>query len=102
MYTFSTMCGNDLSTTRVKSRTTCYILRVEEREALLRLIAIFGMSAIIGVRKKPPNLSKRLPRTESKVTARGGVQMLDVVNLVDVMSNAAPQNPNKVTYWAEG
>jgi hypothetical protein len=41
--TFSCLSGRDFSTTRVK------VLRVKDREALLHLIVLIGISAVVGV-----------------------------------------------------
>jgi hypothetical protein len=51
--TFSCLGGRDLSTTRVSLRAPCKVLRLEDREALLHLISLFGVSSVVGVRKRP-------------------------------------------------
>jgi hypothetical protein len=85
--TVSAMRWNDLSQTKVKSRVPCKVIRLEDNESLKRLISIFGNSAVVGVRKPLPALSKRLGRNDVVVSERGGVQMKDVINLIDVASN---------------
>ena len=58
VHTFSCVSGRDLSTTRVKIRGLCRVVRLEDKESLRKLISLFGVSAIVGVRKKPPKLSQ--------------------------------------------
>jgi len=60
----------------------------------MRLIDMLGKSAVVGVRKPLPAISKKLDRNDGAfVTARGGVQLKDVISLIHVASNAhsAPQ-----------
>jgi hypothetical protein len=102
VFTLFTMQGNDLSTTRVKTKLTCLILRVENRAALLQVIEIFGISAIVGVRKQPPPIIKKLRRNDACVTVRGPVQLKDALNLVDVASNALRPLPRRFTFNAYG
>ncbi len=102
VFTLSTMQGNDLSTTRVKTKLTCLILRVENRAKLMRVIEIFGISAIVGVRKQPPTIIKKLRRNDACVTVRGPVQLKDALNLVDVASNALRPLPRRFTFNAYG
>jgi hypothetical protein len=61
-------------------------MRVEEFAAISRVIAVFGISAIFGVRKQPPAILERVVN-QDKVVVRGGVQLKDVINLVDVTNN---------------
>jgi hypothetical protein len=58
---------------RVKCKVPCQILRVESREAPLRLIAIFGVSAVVGVRKQPPSIPKKLGSNQRTAMVRGAV-----------------------------
>ncbi len=102
VFMISTMHGHDLSTTTVKTKMTCLILRVEDRVALLRVIDIFGVSAIVGVRKHPSSISKKLRSTDICVTARGPVQLKDVLNLVYVASNALHPLPRRFSFNAYG
>jgi hypothetical protein len=66
--TFSSVSGRDLSTTRVKVRTPCKVLRLEDRVALLRLISFFGISSVVGLRKRPPRVCQ-LKRDDTSVSA---------------------------------
>ncbi len=70
--------------------------------ALRRLIGIFGISAVVGIRKRPPSTSKKLYSNNKNVTARGPVQHLDVLNLVDVSGNAAHPVNDTFTFNAGG
>jgi hypothetical protein len=83
----SAMRSNDLSKTKVKSQVPCQVIRLEDNKSLKRLIGIFGNCADVGVRKPLPALSKRLGKNDLVVSERGGIQMKDVVNLIDVASN---------------
>jgi hypothetical protein len=49
VHTFSCVNGRDLTTTRVKNRALCRVVRLEDREALCNLISLFGVSAIVGL-----------------------------------------------------
>ncbi len=80
MNTFSSLSGRDLSTTRVSLRSACKVLRVEDSEALLRFISIFG------VRKRPPKVV-RLRANDTKSSAREGALKTDVINLIDTTRN---------------
>jgi hypothetical protein len=84
--TFSCMNGRDLSTTRVKMRALCRVIRIEDREALCHLVSLFGISAIVGLRKKPPKVSQ-LKQNEASVTAREGALKVDRINFVDTTNN---------------
>ncbi len=87
--------SKDLSITQVKKKVICFILRVEDMGSIRKLISIFGISAVVGVRKRLPALIQRLqPNNNDILTARVAVQLLDVINIVDVTSNAAlgPRN----------
>jgi hypothetical protein len=84
---FRVPSGRDLSTTKVKARYNCCILRLEDNAAIHHLVSIFGVCSVAGVRKRPPALSRRLGREQSHITTHGGVQLLDVINLVDVQDN---------------
>jgi hypothetical protein len=57
--TISTIRSNDLATLWVKSWIPCEVMRVEERDSINRVMAVFGISAI-GVRKQPPANLQRL------------------------------------------
>ncbi len=98
----SSMLSNDLAIIRVKSKANCKAMRIDDRESLLRLIAVFGISAAVGVRKPLPSLPQRLAVDERNATSRGGVQLKDVVNLVDVASNAVLPRRRKFTFNAHG
>jgi hypothetical protein len=75
---------------------------VEEIAALCRLIGIFGISAVVGIWKRPPSICKRLYNNKDNVTARGPVQLKDVLNLVDVSENAIPPPNALFTFNARG
>lgn len=100
--TYSVQCRKDLSTTRVKAKFTCYLLRVDDRVSISQIISMFGISAVVGVRKKPPAMTKKLLCIDSFVSCRGGVQRLDVINLVDVTLNDDLPRLTKVTFNARG
>jgi hypothetical protein len=102
VFTHSVPSGKDLSTTRVKARNTCYLLRVDDRAAISQIVSMFGVSAVVGVRKKPPAVIKKLSDRESYVSSRSGVQRLDVINLVDVSLNDNLPHPTNVTFNARG
>jgi hypothetical protein len=100
--TFSCLSGRDLSTTSVKTKSPCKILRVEDEPSLLRVISVFGLSAVVGVRKKPPKASKLLGN-DTCTSRREGALTNDVVNVVDVESNAnRPPAPKRFTFDARG
>ncbi len=84
--TSSTIHSNDLSTLRVKSHVPCKVMRVDTRETVNRVIAVFGISAIVGVRKQPQAFLQRLVNLDM-VVVRGGVPLKDVINLGDVSSS---------------
>jgi hypothetical protein len=102
--TYSVQCRKDLSTTWVKVRLTCYLLRVDDKVSISQIISMFGISAVVGVHKKPPAMTKKLLCTDSFVSCRGGVQRLDVINLVDVtLNDDLPRlTKAKVTFNARG
>jgi hypothetical protein len=102
VYTQATVHSNDLAITRVKSKTRCKILRIDDRDSILRFIAIFGISAAVGVRKPLPSIPQKLGVDEENVKCRGGVQLKDVVNLVDVSSNALLPRPRRFSFNAQG
>jgi hypothetical protein len=96
--TTSSMRTNDLAMVKVKSRVPCEVMRLDDLRSIIRLIAVLGNSAIVGVRKPLPSLSKKLSNGEDAyVSIRGGAQLQDVVNLVDVTSNHNPA-PRRF-YW---
>jgi hypothetical protein len=98
--TYSVPCGQDLSTNRVKARFPCYLLRVDNMETISQIVAMFGVSAVVGVRKRPPAVIKKL---HAAVVANcGGTQMLDVINIVDVSLNDNLPPITKVTFNAKG
>jgi hypothetical protein len=84
--TFSSLSGRDLSTTRVKVRTPCKVLRLEDRDALLRLISLFGISSVVGLRKRPPRVCQ-LKQNDTSVSAREGALRSDKINLIDTTKN---------------
>jgi hypothetical protein len=100
--TFLVSSGKDLSITKVKAKYTCRILQIEDSKAISRLISIFGLRSVIGVRKKPPKLAKKLRMGQTFVATRGGVQLLDVINLVDVNINNNIRRPQTFTFNANG
>jgi hypothetical protein len=102
IFTYSVQCRKDSSTTQVKARNTCYLLRVDDRVAVSQIVSMFGVSAVVGVRKKPMAVTKKLLDGESFVSSRGGVQRLDVINLVDVSLNNNLPRPTKVIFDARG
>jgi hypothetical protein len=102
VHTQATVHSNDLAITRVKSKTHCKIIRIDDRESILRMIAVFGISAAVGVRKALPPLPQRLGTDEENVKCRGGVQLKDVVNIVDVSSNAMLPQTKKVFFQCPG
>jgi hypothetical protein len=51
--------------------------------SISHVVSIFGDSAVVGVRKRPPKVTKKLPDNESAASNHGDTQMLDVIN-VDV------------------
>ncbi len=81
MTTFSKLSGQDLSTTRVKIRTPCKAIRVEDNNALLCVVALFGVSTIVGVRKRPPKVA-RLKQHDVKASSREGTLTTDVTNVL--------------------
>jgi len=79
---------------KVKTKVPCQAIRLVEGPVIMRLIDMLGKSAVVGVRKPLLAISKKLDRNDGAfVTARGGVQLKDVISLIDVASNAhsAPQ-----------
>ncbi len=52
------------------------------------MIAVFGISAAVVVRKLSPSLPQKLGGDEENVKCQGGVQIKNIVNLVVVSSNA--------------
>ncbi len=100
--TFSVLLGKDLSTTRVRARYSCHKLHIEDGETIARLIVVFGISADAGVRKKPPVISKRVGPRKPIVTTHGGLQLLDVINLIDVDVNQYNPTVEEFTFNAHG
>lgn len=89
--TLSTMRSNDLSMVKVKAKVPCQVIRLEGIDVMKRLIGVLGTSAVVGVRKALPTISKKLDNSDDGfVVARGGVQLKDVINLIDVSSNNLP------------
>jgi hypothetical protein len=84
--TFSKLSGRDLSTTQVKIRTPCKAIRMEDNNALLRVVALFGVSLIVGIRKRPPKVA-RLKQHDVKASSCEGVLSTDAINLVDTTGN---------------
>jgi len=100
--TFSTMQTNDLSTMKIKAKVPCQVIRLEERHVIMRLIDVLGKSAVVGVRKPLPAMSKKLETNDGAfVTVRGGVQLKDVINLIDVDGNLLPA-PQRFRWNASG
>ncbi len=71
--TFSCLSGRDFSTTRVK------VLRVKDREALLHLIVLIGISAVVGVWKTSPKVS-RVKQHDRKSSDHQGTLKTDLIN----------------------
>jgi len=84
--TFSKLNGRDLSTTRVKVRTPCKVLRVEDNDALLHVVSLFGVSSVIGVRKRPPKVA-RLRQHDVNASLHEGTFLTDSINVVDTTNN---------------
>lgn len=85
------MRSNDLSMVKVKAKVPCQVIRLEGIDVMKRLIGVLGTSAVVGVRKALPTISKKLDNSDDGfVVARGGVQLKDVINLIDVSSNNLP------------
>jgi hypothetical protein len=74
--TFSSLSGRDLSSTSVKTKTPCKVLRVEDKASLLRVISVFGRLAAVGVRKKPPKVSKLLGNDTCTSARKGFLKMM--------------------------
>jgi len=89
--TDATMRSNDLALTKVKCRIACDVIRVEEKQHVLKVIELFGVSAVVGVRKALPAIPKKLTAGEPQVCCRGGVQQKDCINFVDVSDNVPDQ-----------
>lgn len=100
--TLSTMRANDLSMLKIKAKIPCQVVRLENIESLIRLIAVLGNSAVVGVRKQLPAISNKIPADEDHATARGVVQLKDVINLVDVSSNVPPPPRATFSFNAQG
>jgi len=93
----------DLPMTKVKAYQNCHILRIETAASISCLMAVFGLCAVVGVRKKLPTLSKRLRTGQGFVSARVGIQLLDVINLVDTSNNGEiPEIRAQFTFNAYG
>ena len=65
--THSTICSNNLSTLRAKSHIPCEVMRMEDQDAISRVIAVFGISAIAVVRKQPPAILELLVNQDKVV-----------------------------------
>jgi len=70
----------------MKMRALCRVTRMENREALCHLVSLFGISAIVGLRKKPPKVSQ-LKQNEASVTAHEGALKVDRINFVDTTND---------------
>jgi len=53
---FFKLNGRDLSTTRVAVGASCKAIRIKDMNALLHVVALFGVSSVIGIRKRPPRV----------------------------------------------
>jgi hypothetical protein len=102
VFSYSVPCREDLSLNCVKARLPCYLLRVDNMDAISQFVSMFGVSAVVGVRKRPPKVTKKLPHNECVVRNRGGMQLLDVINLVDVSLNINLPPLHTVTFNARG
>jgi hypothetical protein len=69
--TLSTMCSNDLSMLKIKARVPCQIVRLDDIESLIRLIAVLGDSVLVCVGKQLPAISKKLEGNQRWHTAKG-------------------------------
>lgn len=81
----------------MKRKIQCYVLGIKEEESLKRFISVVGITAVVDVRKSLPSFCTRFnPNTNEIITGSVAVQLLDVINLVDVESNAnlGPWQPN--------
>lgn len=98
--TFSSVSGRDLSTTRVKTRTLCRVLRLEDRNALLNMNSLFGISSVVGLRKKPPKVCQ-LKQHDTSLSAHEGALKTDKINFVD-MTNNVIRSPRRFRLNADG
>ncbi len=73
---------------------------METRPAITKVQSLFGISALVGARKRPPPLPQRLLRDDQYVASCGGLQIADVINLVDVDLN--DEQPDNFTYRNKG
>jgi hypothetical protein len=80
--------AKDLSLTQVKKKITCHILRVEDQASIIQFIDIFGICSVVGIRKHLTSMVHRLDPNDAVVSACVAVQLLDVINIVDIESNA--------------
>jgi hypothetical protein len=55
---------------------------VEDNDALLRVVSLFGVSSIIGVRKRPSKVA-RLRQHDVKASSHEGTFLTDSINFVD-------------------
>ena len=58
--------------------------------AIMQFISIFGIASVVGVRKRLPCMEQRLRQSNNNdnliTTSRVGVQLLDVINIVNVQA----------------
>ena len=73
---FSSLSGRDLSTTSVKTKSPCKVLRVEDKPSLLRVISVFGLLAAVVVKKKLPKVSKLLGNDTCASAREGALKMM--------------------------
>jgi hypothetical protein len=74
---------------------------VDTRPSITKAQSLFGISALVGARKIPPLVTPKLLKDDQYVSSRGGLQMADVINVVDVDHNDELQ-PDDFTYNANG
>ena len=98
--TFSCLSERDLSTARASVRCPCKVLRVEDREAILCIISLFGISSVVGIWKRHPKIS-RLKQNDTKSSASKGALKTDVINLIDKSKNT-PRQRTRFKFNAEG
>jgi hypothetical protein len=76
-------------------------MRLENRESINCLIAVFGIATIVRVRKQPPAILEMV-ENEAKVVVRGGIQLKDVLNFIDVTSNDFTRQARRFSFNARG
>jgi hypothetical protein len=62
-------------------------MRIETLATISALISVLGVTAAVGIRKKLPGMTERMRPEDNIIFERVGIQKLDNINLVDVISN---------------